>query len=351
MLASRVPGQRWWFALLVAAVAVTAWRSWPAAEAMHAPAARLNDEADERPAGRGTYRLVPLLGLPLEDAVDAADGDPHAPAAAAAAEAAAAADGPVKTCLPFLAPILQHPSWQLRITSVSWTCFGPEVRDDFTVASTGEVTWTKPGWPVRHLQLTDAQLALVRRLDRMSCVEPPRAWREPRTVVIGLDLGKFDEYAGARISTVSPLGLAVTSMLDGLVEQYRQPRREVIGSMDLRLASTDPEEGYRVRIAGGRLTVERNGKRWVDEPVEPDLRIDLIDAILERRAAGGADVPPELRGAKPELRGALRMDGWSVPVALVRQERSPFAQIHRAIDSARYFEDKQRERGRPGATE
>jgi hypothetical protein len=322
MIASPVPGQRWWFVLLVSAVAMTAWRSRPVAEAVLADV-----RSDVRPV---TYRHVPLLGIPLDDAIDDADGDyDDRPVEAPA--------GPVKTCLPFLAPILKHPNWQLRITSAYSTCFGAEATGDFTIASTGEVTWTRPGWPVRHLALSSEQLALVRRLDQLSCIQLQRDVGDLDWLLIGLDLGKFDEYGGARISAASTLGRAVTAMLDDLTTRYRQPRHEAVGSMDLRLATTEPGAVYRVRVTGGRLTVKRGRKLLVDEPVDPDLLLDLVDAALERRTVD-----------EPDVKGVLLMHGRSVPVALTRYGRSPFELIHRAIASARYLDTELRA---PASTE
>jgi len=320
MIASRVPGPPWLLVLLVSAVAMTGWRRWPAADAVPAGVA-----SDVRPG----YRHVPLLGLPLDDAIDDADGDHDDRPVEAPA-------GPVKTCLPFLAPILQHPNWQLRIASAYFTCFGAEVTGDFTIASTGEVTWTKPGWPVRRLALSSEQLALVRRLDQLSCVQLQGEDRHRDWLFIGLDLGKFDEYGGARISTESMLGRAVTAMLDDLTAEYRRPRQAVIGSMDLRLATTEPGALYHVRVTGGRLTARRGRKLLVDEPVDPELLIDLVDATLARRAVD-----------EPDVKGALLLHGWSAPVALSRWERGPFEQIHRAIASARYLDAGSRATGAP----
>jgi hypothetical protein len=312
MIASPVPSPRWLFALLVSAVVMTAWRAWPVAE--EAPAAARPD------VGPATYRYVPLLGLLLDDEVDAADGDFDAPPLEAPA-------GPVRTCLPFLAPILAHPRWQLRITTHHADCFA-QIEGDFTIASTGDVTWTKPGWPVRHLALSGEQLALVQRLDQLSCVELQRQRSELAWLTIGLDLGAADDDAGARIQVASTLGRAVTAMLDELTEQYRGPQREAISAMDLQLATTAPGAIYRVRLHGGRLTVKHGRKLLLDKPVEPDLLVDLVDAALER--------PPA--DPDPDVKGVLRLHGRSVPVALAARGQSPFALIHWAIRDAQDVE-------------
>ncbi|HWO25186.1 MAG TPA: hypothetical protein VNO30_40885 [Kofleriaceae bacterium] len=318
MIASRVTGLRSLFALLIATVAIAALRAWPAAPA---PAVAAGSSA-ARPV---TYRYVPLMGIPLDDAVDAADGDWENPPRETPA-------GPVQTCLPFLAPILAHPNWQLRITDFISHCTGEDIVGDFTIASTGEVTWSAPGVPVRHLALSGEQLALVRRLDQLSCVElqSDRHWSyATEWLSIGLDLGQHDPYTAARIAPLSDLGRAVTAMLADLTAQYRVPRREAIGSIELQLATTRPGPVYRVRIAGDRLTVKRGRKLLVDEEVESDMRVDLVDVALARQPASAHD-----------LEGVLLMHGRSLPIALARHARSPFAQIHRAVDRAQYLEEE-----------
>jgi hypothetical protein len=316
MIASRVTGLRSIVVLLLVTVAIAAFRAWsmaPTAEDALAPA---------RPA---TYRYVPLMGIPLDDAVDDADGDwENRPREAPA--------GPVQTCLPFLAPILAHSNWRLRITDIVSHCLGDDILGDFTIASTGDVTWTGPGLPVRHLALSGEQLALVRQLDQLSCVQLETGERWGYAVEwlsIGLDLGQHYPYTGAHISPDSTLGRAVTAMLDELVSQYRQPRREAIGAIDVRLATTEPGAVYRLRIAGDRLTVKHGRKLLVDEQVEGDLLVDLVDVALER-------LPVDA----PDLKGVLLMQGHSLPVVLAMHERSPFAQIYRAIRHAQDIEEE-----------
>jgi hypothetical protein len=320
MIASRVTGLRSLLALLIATVAITAFRAWP--ELPADPAVVAESPAAARPV---TYRYVPLTGVPLDNAVDAADGDWEI-------RPREAPVGPVQTCLPFLAPILEHPNWRLRISDIVSHCTGEDVLGDFSIASTGEVTWTSPDGPARHLTLSSEQLALVRRLDQLSCVQLETERRGGYSVEwlsIGLDLGQHHPYTGARISPDSMLGRAVMAMLDELTAGYRQPRREAIGSIDLRLATTEPGPVYRVRIDGDRLTVKHGQKLLVDEELWPDVLVDLVDLALEHRPV-----------AEPDLAGVLLLHGRSVPLAVsARRERSPFAQIYRAIESAKYVEE------------
>ncbi len=320
MIASRVPDQWWLLVLLISVVARSAWHAWPAAGGGLADVG-----PDVRPVA---YRYVPLLGIPLDDVVHEASGDSYEGDRDLPLEEPA---GPVKTCLPFLAPILEYPRWQLRITSGTSSCFGDVIFESFAIASTGEVTWTRPGWPVRHLVLSSEQLALVRRLDRLSCVDLRPREGESGWVSIGLDLGKHHEDGGARISPSSTLGRAVTAMFDELMEQYRRPRRERVGAMDLRLATTEPGPVYRARVSGGRLTVRRGRKLLVDDPVDPDTMIDLFDAALEPREV-----------YMPVAKGALQLHGRSAPVTIERYERGPFEPITNAIGKAQVIEAEAR---------
>jgi hypothetical protein len=321
-IASSFGGLRWAIVLLIANVALVGWRAIEDTLEQARSAARPVADHDARPV---TYRHVPLLGPSLYDAIDDADGDrEHAPLTAPA--------GPVQTCLPFLAPYLEHPSWQLRITHGYGSCFGDQPVGSFTFDSTGAVTWSKPGWPVRHLALSEAQLALVRRLDQLSCVELQPDGSEPGFLSIGLDLGKHQSYGGAYVPPASVLGRAVTALLRDLEAQYRQPRREALSSIDLRLATTEPGAIYRVRIAGGRITVQHGRKVLVDEPVDADEVMDLVDMLLTQPAIDEHD-----------MRGVLLMQNVSVPVSAWRWERGPVQLIHYAISTAEHRADQARE--------
>jgi hypothetical protein len=105
----------------------------------------------------------------------------------------------------------------------------------------------------------------------------------------------------------------------------------MIGSMDLRLATTERGPVYRVRVTGGRLTVKRGRKLLVDEPVDPDLLVDLADAALEQREV---DVP--------DVKGVLLLHGRSVPVSIERYGRGPFELIIHAIARAQVIEAESR---------
>ncbi|HWO25187.1 MAG TPA: hypothetical protein VNO30_40890 [Kofleriaceae bacterium] len=318
---SSVSGLRWACVLLIANVALLGWRAVERAVEDTLEHARSAPRA-ARPV---TYRHVPLLGLPLMDAVDDADGDQENRPAEAPA-------GPVQTCLPFLAPILEYPGWQLRLTHGHGSCFGDQVMGSFAIDATGAVTWTRPGWPVRHLALSGEQLALVRRLDQLSCVELFPEGDEPGFLSIGLDLGKHQAYGGAYVPPASVLGRAVTALLRDLEAQYRQPRREAIESMELQLATTEAGAVYRIRIAGDRVTVRHGQRLLVDEPVDADELMDVIDALLTQPTADESDV-----------KGVLLIQGLSVPVAFWRWERGPFQMIHNAIQKAQYNEEQARE--------
>ncbi len=57
--------------------------------------------------------------------------------------------------------------------------------------------------------------------------------------------------------------------------------------------------------------------------MDPETLIDLVDAVLERRAV-----------TDPDVKGTLLMNGWSVPVAVARRAQGPFDQIGYAIERA-----------------
>jgi hypothetical protein len=283
MIASPVLGQRWLLVLLISTFGMTAWQARPATEVAlteAAPAA----QPDVAPV---TYRYVPLLGTPLTLAVEDARGELEDPPRDPS--------DPVRTCLPFLAPLLAHPNWQIRI--------------------------------VRHLQLSNEQLALVQRLDRLSCVmwkDVPASYLRSHWLTIGIDFISQDRgIDGAQVPLQSDLGQALAPVLDQLVAEYPEPRGAVVGSMDLRLATTQRGAIYRVRIAGERLTVSQGRRLLVEEQVGSETMIDLVDLALERRAV-----------VDPDLKGTLLMNGWSVPVAVSRRAPGPFEQIERAVERA-----------------
>ena len=159
MIATPVPGPRWLFVLLIPAVATAVWRAWTVAEPAPADAA----SAEVRSGVRPLMCRYASLANPFDDAITESRSDHAGPRRAAPAR-------PELECRMFLTPILEHPRRQLRIT-VHTDCPGGEDKGDFSIASTGEVTWTKRGWPVRHLALSSEQRARVRRLDQLSCFE------------------------------------------------------------------------------------------------------------------------------------------------------------------------------------
>jgi hypothetical protein len=125
------------------------------------------------------------------------------------------------------------------------------------------------------------------------------------------------------MSPRATFGQALAPVLDQLVAEYPEPRGAVVGSMDLRLATTQRGAIYRVRIAGERLTVSQGRRLLVEEQVGSETMIDLVDLALERRAV-----------VDPDLKGTLLMNGWSVPVAVSRRAPGPFEQIERAVERA-----------------
>src|SRR5688500_20129395 len=87
--------------LVAGSVALVLWRVMPPPFEMPEP---------REPAS--TYTLVPLLGEPLSQAVDDADGtiNDWAPRSKDVVEV---------SCVPFLAPLAELPNWALQIVSAS----------------------------------------------------------------------------------------------------------------------------------------------------------------------------------------------------------------------------------------
>jgi hypothetical protein len=297
MFASRVTGLRSLVVLLIAAVAITAFRAWPGLPA--APVAEV---------------------APMAEVAPAADWEtPEAPAE------------PVQTCL-----LLAHPNWGLRITNVVSRCPGKDILGDFTITSSGEVTWTKPGRPVRHFALWSERLELVRRLEQLSCVALKMAPHGGELLSIRLDLGQHYAYTEAHIARNTLIGHRVTEMLDEIVAPYRGPRREAIGPIDLSLTTSEFGAVYDVRIDCDRLTVKHGRKLLVDEEVEADALVDLVDWALESYTGTGDDVVVGCACGwravdGPDVRGVLRVNGRNVRVTFPRHASGPFDLINRAI--------------------
>src|SRR5262245_26054024 len=120
---------RVWLFVAVAAVALVA-----------AIAARPGD--DDVPARPPHFTFFPLAGAPIDYVV----------------EDAQASGAP---CLPFLAPILARPSWQLQIVDGVTSCLGEVIHASLEIDHTGLAAWMEPGMPERRTWLTPDELHAI----------------------------------------------------------------------------------------------------------------------------------------------------------------------------------------------
>src|SRR5512138_1483886 len=157
MIASHVTAKRLVTTFLGMSMALLVWRLWPLL-----PDAAIEDEP--APAPRATYTLYPLSGDPLWWAVNDLDGDKSYWGRPKPAHPE------LTTCLPFYAPLLEHPHWEIQIVRGASSCTTDGLRDSFTVDGRGRVTWWRAKRPLRELELTPAEMAQLRTIDDLDCV-------------------------------------------------------------------------------------------------------------------------------------------------------------------------------------
>ncbi|HEY5933362.1 MAG TPA: hypothetical protein VIU61_01930 [Kofleriaceae bacterium] len=301
--------------LLAGSFALVAWRVVPPPFEMPEP-----------PAPAPTYTLVPLLGEPLSQAVDDADGTINdwnrlAPSITTG------------TCVPFLAPLVERPSWELQFVSASSGCMGDTFHDQYVVTSDGDVTWKRPNMPTRKLALNADELARIRTLDRKDCVRTEATGYGEAFYRIAL-AGLPDAEGGAHVSASSTMAKELDEIFEAAKERYRSERIAALGISELRLNGTARYQDrpiYRVDLAGSKLTV-RHGRRVLVEKV---LDMNEVVETLDRLQAP----KPDVRSA----RGFLRSRGVTEAVALPLDTHGDFWDpVLRAIDEAAYLEDPDR---------
>jgi hypothetical protein len=288
MLASRVFGKRVLVALGIVTGAVAAM-----------------PRADAPAVTAQTVRYVPLSGEPLRDVVE---------------------DG--VRCLPFLAPITAHPRWQLQVAHGHSGCMGDWLLGSFSIGSDGKVVWSQPRMPDRTLELSPAQLATMRGLDRLDCVrtEPVGYGEEWFRVGIG---GGIDATGGAQISRHSTLGEALVTLVDELLAQYRAKRLAQFAPITVDLTL----DGYHLALRGTHVTVTRRGRVWLDRDVDDALVVDLLDAMI--------DAPSKQRQRDDiTALGTFSAAGIAVPLAVTRFDIGPDEFLARAFEDAFYYHDK-----------
>jgi len=304
MLASRVFGKR----VLVALVGVTG-------------VVAVMPQADAPAPMTQTVRYVPLSGEPLRDVVDDLDGDWDD------REPASRPLRPGQSCLPFLAPLTAHPRWQVQVAHGHSGCMGDWLLGSFSISSDGKVIWSQPRMPDRTLELSPAQLATVRGLDRLDCVrtEPVGYGEEWFRVGIG---GGVEATGGAQISRHSTLGTALSTLLDGLVDAYRAHRLASFApiTVDLEL------RGYHLALRGTHVTVTRRGRVWLDRDVEDAVVVDLLDAMID------APSKQHERDGYTAF-GTFSAAGIAVPLSVTRFDTGPDEFLARAFEDAFFYHD------------
>lgn len=283
----------------------------------------------EMPAAREpepTYTFVPLLGEPLSQAVDDADGtiDDWSTLAPSVTSG---------TCVPFLAPLVERPGWELQFVSASSGCTGDSIHERYVVASDGSVVWERPNMPTRKLTLTSDELWRIRTIDRKDCVRTEAVGYGEAFYRIALP-GLKDAEGGAHVSQSSTMAKELDAIFEGAKERYRADRIAALGIAELRLHGTaryQERPVYRVDLAGSKLTVRHGRRVLVEKVLEPNEVVETLD----RLEAPKADVP--------SARGWLRSRGVTQAVALPLYTHGDFWDpVLRAIDEASYAEDPDR---------
>jgi hypothetical protein len=283
-------------------------------------------ELPEPPPPEPTYTLVPLLGEPLSQAVDDADGtiNDWAPPANDIGEV---------SCLPFLAPLVERASWELQFVSASSGCLGETIHERFVVDSNGRVAWQRPNMPGRTLELTTEEIARIRTLDRKDCVRTEETGYGEGFYRISL-AGLKDAEGGAHVSQSSAMAKELDEIFEAAKNRYRAGRLAALGITELRLHGTarySERPVYRVDLVGSKLTVRHGRRVLLEKVLETDELVESLDRLEPSRA--------DVRSA----RGWLRSRGVTQAVALPLDTYGDFNDpLLRAIEEASYIEDPHR---------
>jgi hypothetical protein len=244
-------------------------------------------------------------------------------------------------CLPFLAPIVAHPHWQLQVTAGFRSCEGGTISNTFTFDADGTVTWEQPGALTRRLSLDTGELDRIRTLDRLDCVRPYRRMNEA-WFMVGLPTPvraahrTFTWQQSAYLPAHSSMGTELGDITTNLMDDYFARRATELGPIDLQLAATNHDEwlkrasGYTVRVHANRITVKRGARLLYAASVVTSDLVDLVDWRL-----GSTALDPEAT----DVRGTLTAQGRSLPLALahddVREHWFGFADVWDGVDAPR----------------
>ena len=280
------------------------------------------------PAPEVTYRYVPLLGQPLDFAIDEADGELED--ANVVRPSSLARGG----CLPFLQTVVERAGWQLQFVAASSGCLGEMLHDHYVVDAFGGVTWTRRHVPARQLALLPEELARVQKLDRLDCVRTePVGYGEAfyRVALVGIP----NAEGGAHISGSSTMAAELEAILEAAKVRYRAQRLAALGPMSLRLGmspSLGDDRVYQLDLEGTQVTIRRRTKILHAQVLEP---ADLVE-VLDRLVAPGPD-------DDTYDRGWLRTGGETRAVALPKYHGDLGNPVQRAVDEAAYHEHPMRQ--------
>ena len=285
--------------LLATSAVVLAWRLWP----LPAPTAA--------PAAATEARTIPMTGAALEAAVDLADGEERI------------ADGgilpPVVTpaggCIEMLDVLVARKSWQFQVTDGGSGCFGDYVVRSYTVYSEGRIEWKELGRS-RVFDLTERELATLRRLNRYDCIRKEEVGYGERYFLVSFG---GDANDGATISASSSMGVALEKLLEGARERAASDWHTRTGNVRVVLDARSIEKArqltpktgvYHVELDGQRMTISRGKNVLATEYLGgPELMLlveelergrtdapsDPADAIAAGTLTIGTGAPTELR--------------------------------------------------------
>jgi len=227
---------------------------------------------------------------------------------------------PGKTCVPFLAPLVAHPRWQLQIARAHSGCMGEWLVGTFSVSSDGKVGWSRPGMADRELELSPEQLATVRGLDRLSPEDRAQAernlqkWREMTPEQRQRAVDNYRQW-----QSLSPEERQTARQNDQRLRRMSPADRARVQEDFQRFQSLSPErqrelnaahdrfqrlplqqqqllrerlQRYQTMSPDQRERFERNVERW--RRMTPTERQQARDQIRQQRPPEG-DAPPQYR--------------------------------------------------------
>jgi hypothetical protein len=318
MIASLVTARRLAFLAATLSLGILAYRVVP----------EVDREGPEDRTILSEYRMVPVSGLPMWNAVD----DSH-------------------NCVPFLKTWLERPDWEIQVSRGASSCTTDGLRDSFTIDARGEVTWWRARSLVRHLHLTPEELAQLTAIDRLDC---------KRTDEIGYGEQWYRVSTGGdRHGTSGPYfpgsstgAKALATIFDAAVARYYKARLAELGtiSADFKAVSNlqdwSPRRArYKLELRDHHIAVSYDKKLLEENDVEDEPLVDMLDAILAPPAADDEltrtlDSDAEIH----RIRGTVTVGTRTMPLSLSTWDiYGPLEPVARAFDSAIFHRENPRD--------